>query len=276
MKWKLANLAGIDVYVHWSFWLLPGWMLMSAMSSSGFVAAISTVTFLFAVFGCVVLHELGHALAARQFGIGTRDITLYPIGGVASLNEIPRSPVKELVIALAGPAVNVAIAGAILGGSLLAGAGYHISLSRVPGWNFLTELMFVNIGLVVFNLLPAFPMDGGRVLRSFLAMRLPYEQATTIAARIGKVAAILLGLIGLFSNGSLVLVAMFVYLAAQAELAAVRSAVNSRTIYVGPSQWNSPDVSVPPGDGIVWLSEVTSRPGEPIVIRVTNRPGQPW
>jgi Zn-dependent protease len=276
MKWKLANLAGIDVYVHWSFWILPGWMLMSAMSSSGFVAAVSTVAFLFAVFGCVVLHELGHALAARQFGIGTRDITLYPIGGVASLNEIPRSPVKELVIALAGPAVNVVIAGAILGGTLLAGVGYRLSFSHVPGWNFLVELMFVNIGLVVFNLLPAFPMDGGRVLRSFLAMQLPYERATAIAARIGKGMAVVLGLLGLFYSGSLVLVAMFVYLAAQAELSAVRSAVSQGPVYVVPPQWSSPDVSAPPGEGIVWLGEVTSRPGEPFVIRVTTRPGQPW
>ena len=271
MKWKLGELAGIDVYVHWSFWLLPAWILMSA--GGGLSAALSSVIFVFAVFGCVVLHELGHALAARQFGIGTRDITLYPIGGVASLERLPKNPVKELVIALAGPAVNVAIAGAIFFGAILLSAGYQTSLLGLAGGAFLVNLMWVNVALVVFNLLPAFPMDGGRVFRAFLAMRLPYARATVIAARVGQLIAVLLGLVGLFSSGTLVLVAAFVFLAAQAELTMVRSFGSGWTHGEPPVQtWVSPYRPPVNEEGIVWLSDVGSRPGGGFVVRVATRP----
>jgi Zn-dependent protease len=271
MKWKLGELAGIDVYVHWSFWLLPAWILMSA--GGGLSAALSSVIFVFAVFGCVVLHELGHALAARQFGIGTRDITLYPIGGVASLERLPKNPVKELVIALAGPAVNVAIAGAIFLGAILIGAGYHTSLLSLAGGSFLVNLMWVNVALVVFNLLPAFPMDGGRVFRAFLAMQLPYAKATAIAARVGQGIAVLLGLIGLFSSSTLVLVAAFVFLAAQAELAMVRSSGMGWS-HAEPhvQSWVSPYRAPVNDEGIVWLSDVCTRPGGGIVVRISTWP----
>lgn len=219
MKWKLGEIARIGVFVHWSFWILPGLILMSALSAGGGMgAAIGSLVFLFAIFGCVVLHEVGHALAARHFGIGTRDITLYPIGGVASLNRIPRNPYQELVIALAGPAVNVVLAGLFFL-AIVSGLGALLPLAASPlDGSFLMGLMWANVVLVLFNLVPAFPMDGGRVLRAFLAMQLPYVQATEIAAKVGQAVAVVLGLVGLYLRMPILfLVALFVFLAAQAE-----------------------------------------------------------
>jgi Zn-dependent protease len=219
------------------------------------------VVFVFAVFGCVVLHELGHALMARQFRIGTHDITLYPIGGVASLTSIPSRPSQELAIALAGPAVNVAIAAALFAGAIMTGVGGPTAIGSLIGGSFLISLAWVNVALVAFNLLPAFPMDGGRVLRAFLAMRIPYVRATTIAARVGQAIAVLLALVGLFSSVTLVLVALFVFLAAQAELTMARMRA---TGWNAPPVWQPKRPPSPPvfdgtyGDeqGIVWLGDV--------------------
>jgi Zn-dependent protease len=262
MKWKLGDLAGIGVYIHWSFWILPAWLLLSSLRAGGGLAAgLWTIALVFAVFGCVVLHELGHALMARRFGVGTHDITLYPIGGVARLERMPSKPSQELAIALAGPAVNVVIAGALLIGFVLAGVGWQVGALNFLEGSFLANLMWINVALVVFNLLPAFPMDGGRVLRAFLAMTMDYVSATTVAARVGQGVAILLGILGLLTGSMLVLVALFVFLAAQAELTSVRT--RSRP-------WAAPqvfDAEVPVArpawtahsrdeDGIVWLSEV--------------------
>jgi Zn-dependent protease len=276
MKWKLGELAGIGVYVHWSFWLLPVWIALTA--GGGPPAVLSSLILLFAVFGCVVLHELGHALAARQFGISTRDITLYPIGGVASLESIPRNPVKELVIAVAGPAVNVTIAGAIFLGTGLLSAAYPMPLLSPAGGSLLWNLMWINVALVVFNLLPAFPMDGGRVLRAFLALQLPYERATAIAARVGQGIAILLGLLGLVSNGTLVLVAAFVFLAAQAELMAVRSRSPRWVHAESPVRTWVPTCPMPENaEEIVWLSDVRGRPrGEVVVWLAAPPPRRSW
>jgi Zn-dependent protease len=260
MKWKLGDIAGISVYVHWSFWILPGWILLSSWSAGGgLLAGLAAAVFVFAVFGCVVLHEVGHALAARRFRIGTRDITLYPIGGVANLERMPTRPSRELAIALAGPAVNVAIAAALFGLILLGGMGSQVFSPTAAGGAFLVNLMWVNVALVLFNLLPAFPMDGGRVLRAFLAMGLPRLTATTVAARVGQVMAVVLGLIGLFTGGMLVLVALFVFLAAQAELTMAR--MQSGLRYHG---WPSPSgprargpYDAPVDDpGIIWVGEV--------------------
>ncbi len=236
MKWKLGNVAGIGVYVHWSFWLLPAWILLS--SGGGLGGALSTVLFVFAIFGCVVLHELGHALMARHFHIGTCDITLYPIGGVASLERIPRRPLQELAIALAGPAVNVVIAAALFVLLLVVGVGTQGLVFTFAGGSFLVNLLLVNVALVVFNMLPAFPMDGGRVLRAFLAMRLPYLRATEIAVRVGQLVAIVLGLVGLLTGGTLLFVALFVFLAAQAELSmARRNEMTGPSSFVNEASW---------------------------------------
>ncbi len=221
--WELGKLAGIRVRIHWSFLLLPAFVAWSVGSMAGAQAALAAVLFILAIFGCVVLHELGHALAARRFGIGTEDITLLPIGGVARLQRIPRQPLQELVIAVAGPAVNVVIAASILVGTLVAPNGAATLLdSDVLSGSFLGRLFWANIALVIFNLLPAFPMDGGRVLRSVLAMMMPYTRATDWAASVATVMAVLFGFLGLFGNPLLILIALFVFLGARGEAMMVR------------------------------------------------------
>ncbi len=215
-SWHLGRLAGIDVRIHWTFLLLPIWIYYSSLAAgSGAVAATVAVLLVFAIFGCVVLHELGHSLTARRFGIPTRDITLLPIGGVASLQRIPRSPWQELAIAIAGPAVNVVIA-TVLFALLPVLAATSIFSGGVLA--FFGQLAWVNVALVVFNMLPAFPMDGGRVLRALLAMGMPYRNATRLAASVGQVVAILFALFGLMSaNLMLVILAGFVFLAGRGE-----------------------------------------------------------
>src|SRR5215510_1376726 len=181
-SWKLGRALGIGIYVHWTFFLLVAYVLYTNWGLGGSARALYAVGLLIAVFFCVVLHELGHALMARKFGIATRDITLYPIGGVARLERLPDKPSEELWIALAGPAVNVAIAALLLP---LVMAGHFLTpllpLGEVGsfadtvwsmGVSFLFYLMVANVVLVLFNMLPTFPMDGGRVLRALLAMRM--------------------------------------------------------------------------------------------------------
>lgn len=232
-SWRIGELAGIGIYVHWSFLILPGLIGLSAFNQAGAAAALDAVLFVLAIFGCVVLHELGHALTARQFGVGTRDITLLPIGGVANLERMPRHPIQELLIAVAGPAVNVAIVIAIVLWFQVSGRIGTLLPEGLFTGSFLVRLLWANVGLTVFNLLPAFPMDGGRVLRSLLAMLLPYSQATDVAAIVGQVVAVLLGLLGLFGNFTLVLVALFVFFAGRAEAAMVRRQERGRGVNVG-------------------------------------------
>ncbi len=211
--WNLGSISGIKIRVHWSFLIVP-FLAYYSNVAAGQGVALTAVTLVLSVFGCVLLHELGHAFAARQFGIGTRDILLLPIGGVASLEHMPRKPMQELWIAVAGPLVNVVIAGAIFIGLFVGGVG----TTNFFGW-FLTTLAIYNLLLVGFNLIPAFPMDGGRVFRSIMAMFYPYTRATQLAATLGKYCAIALGLFGLFSGQfMLILLAAFVYFAGQAEL----------------------------------------------------------
>lgn len=210
--WELGRISGIKIRLHWSFLLLPIYVYMSTIAE-GQIQALLMVGLVLCVFGCVLLHELGHAFAARQFGIGTRDIILLPIGGIASLESMPRKPLQELWIAVAGPLVNVVIA--LLLFTLLS----LVSLPAVLG-NFLYNLAAVNVFLVLFNMIPAFPMDGGRVLRSVMAMFMPYVKATTIAATVGKYCALLMlvfGLININTHFMLILLAGFVYMAGQAE-----------------------------------------------------------
>jgi Zn-dependent protease/CBS domain-containing protein len=231
-SWPIGRLAGIAIYVHATFPLLLAWVGLSAYQREGTTAAvISGIGFILAVFAIVVLHELGHALAARRFGIATRDITLLPIGGVARLERMPREPRQELVIALAGPAVNVALA-LLLWIALTVTPGgtpsvESISLdSSLLNRAGLTRLLIVNVWLALFNLIPAFPMDGGRVLRAALALRSRnYAKATETAARVGRFFALLFGLLGLFVTGNpfLVVIALFVWLGAAAEAAAVQT-----------------------------------------------------
>ncbi len=215
---KVASLAGIGVYVHWTFGLLIGWVLLVHVSAGHSVGeAFASVVFILTLFLCVVLHEFGHAFAARRYGIATRDITLLPIGGVARLERMPEKPAQELVVALAGPAVNVLIAALLLAGLAATGAYAEGVALRPLAGSFWERLLAVNLLLAVFNLLPAFPMDGGRVLRAVLAVRLGRRRATRIAARVGQGAAVLLGLVGLLANPFLVVLAVFVFIGARSE-----------------------------------------------------------
>jgi stage IV sporulation protein FB len=225
MGWsfRIARIAGIDVRIHVTFLLLLAYFGYQGYahdhSAAGAVASLVRVLSLFL---CVLLHEFGHALAAARYGIKTPDITLLPIGGVARLQRMPDKPGQELVVAIAGPLVNVVIAAAIfLGFRVRAGLG----LQQIdnPTTGLLEWLLLVNVVLVVFNLIPAFPMDGGRVLRALLAMRLSYSQATRIAARVGQVLALGFCLLALMGGGwMLLLIAIFVYFGAGQEAAAAQ------------------------------------------------------
>jgi Zn-dependent protease len=214
LSWKLGRVAGIDVYLHPTFLLL---LLFLGAQGGGAMAILLLVL----VFGCVLLHELGHALMARQFGIETADITLYPIGGVARLRRFPRAPGAELLIALAGPAVNFAIVTAL---ALLGMLGVTELFAESMVGFVISQLMLVNVALGLFNLIPAFPMDGGRVLRAVLSAWMSRVTATTIAATIGRTLAVLFGLLALVSmnvnSNWLIHVALaaFIYFAATAEL----------------------------------------------------------
>ncbi len=224
MKWtmKLGRVVGIDVYVHATFALLIAYIGFSALPS-GLAAALAGIIFVLLVFACVLLHELGHALAARRYGIGTRDIVLLPIGGVARLERMPEDPRQELVVALAGPAVNVVIAAVLYLAGAAAGAFSGFGAAFAASTVF-ERLLWVNLMLVGFNLIPAFPMDGGRVLRALLAFPRPHAQATAIAARVGKGFAVLFGVYGLITgNLFLVLIAVFIYMAGGAEAAFTRT-----------------------------------------------------
>ena len=222
-QWKLGTFAGIDVFVHATFLLLIAWIGYSHWLQYGtFAKALEGILFILALFLCVVLHEYGHALTARRYGIKTRDITLYPIGGVARLERLPDKPIEELWVALMGPAVNVVIAALLFVYLYLTRGLVPLTDLTVASGSFLARLMTVNITLVLFNLIPAFPMDGGRVLRALLAMRMDYVRATQIAANIGQGLAFLLGLFGLFNNPFLLFIAFFVWIGASQEASMVQ------------------------------------------------------
>ncbi|MCB1077045.1 MAG: site-2 protease family protein, partial [Verrucomicrobiae bacterium] len=219
MRWsvKIAKVAGIEVRIHLTFLLLLAFIGISYYQTGGRAAAIEGVAFVLIIFGCVLLHEFGHAIAAKRFGIATPDITLLPIGGVARIQRMPDQPYQELIVAIAGPMVNVIIAGI-----LFFIIGLKVDWDQAtnladPTGSMLAKVAAVNVMLVIFNLIPAFPMDGGRVLRALLAMKLGNARATQIAARIGQALAFAFGFIGLFSNPMLIFIALFVYLGASSE-----------------------------------------------------------
>ena len=223
MAWSisLGRIAGTEVRIHLTFFLLLIWFGLVAGAKDGTAAGFAAVGFIVAVFACVLAHEYGHVLMARRFGIGTRDIILLPIGGVASIERMPDNPTQELLIALAGPAVNVVIAFVLIvffGASFGGGQADPATIQNV---DFVSRLAMINVVLVVFNLLPAFPMDGGRALKAILSYWLDKVTATRIAARIGQAAAFGLGFLGLFGNPLLIFVALFVFLAAGQEAYAV-------------------------------------------------------
>ncbi|MFQ3591582.1 MAG: site-2 protease family protein [Gemmataceae bacterium] len=220
MGWSfpIARIAGIEVRIHVTFFILVAWIGVAHYLQGGPAAAVSGIVFILALFLCVLLHEFGHALAARLYGIPTPDITLLPIGGVARLQRMPDQPMQEIVVALAGPAVNVVIAAVLF--LVLDRWGDLSEIKQITSHEvgLLPKLAAVNVWLVLFNLLPAFPMDGGRVLRAVLAMFMNYATATQTAAGIGQAMAFLFGLLGLLGgNPMLLFIALFVYLAASQE-----------------------------------------------------------
>jgi Zn-dependent protease/predicted transcriptional regulator len=232
VRWsfRIFRLVGIDIEMHVGFPIMVAWFALSQGDSR---AAMVTVGELLLMFGCVLLHELGHALAARRFGIATRKIVLLPFGGVAQLERMPEKPTQELVVALAGPGVNVILATGLAAFLLARGVTPDEAFARTLAGQGLPEFLLLgNLVMLLFNLVPAFPMDGGRVLRALLAMRLPYARATRIAAQIGQGFAMLFAVVGLFmvpKNPLIVFVALFVFMAAGEE----RSMVATRTALSG-------------------------------------------
>ena len=227
MSWflNIGSVAGTKVRIHVTFLLLLAWIFGVEYIAGGPQAAWSGLLFIVLLFLCVLLHEFGHIFTARAFGVRTPDVILLPIGGVARLERIPEKPSEEFLIAIAGPAVNVVIASLLV---LLAGANLsadHLAALESADVSMIDRLAAVNLFLAVFNLIPAFPMDGGRVLRALLAARLGYVRATEIAAMIGQWVAFALGFLGLFGNPLLIFIAIFVYLAAasEAHLVAIRA-----------------------------------------------------
>ena len=227
MKYSLSlgTIFGIKVQIHWSFLILLGWIVMKNMrSGSGTEQTLWSVLFILTIFLCVTMHEFGHALAARKFGIKTKDITLLPIGGLARLERIPEKPKEELIVALAGPLVNVVIVAVIYPFVHFTMDIANVKqLESITSDNFIFNLMVINLWLAIFNLIPAFPMDGGRVLRALLAMKMQRHKATEIAVRIGQLAAVGFVILGIFSNPFLIFIGLFIIMGAQAELEMTKS-----------------------------------------------------
>ena len=221
---SLGRISGIKIIVHWTFFFLIAWIVFSDLKRGGNTESVLfNVAFILAVFTCVVLHELGHSLMAKRFGIKTKKITMLPIGGVASLERLPESPKQELLVVIAGPLVNVVIAVLlyfIVPVQDVIQLNFTEIFESIMPYNlqsFLFFLFIVNVGLVVFNLIPAFPMDGGRILRALLAMKIGRVKATNIASSLGLILAVIFFLVGLLYNPFLMIIALFIFLGAFSE-----------------------------------------------------------
>jgi Zn-dependent protease/CBS domain-containing protein len=275
MPWSVnfGSVAGTAVRIHVTFLLFLAWIVVTSYASGGAQAAWDGLLFILLVFACVLAHEFGHIFTARAFGVATPDVTLLPIGGVARLERIPEQPWEEFLVAIAGPAVNVVIA---VGLVLFAGARLdmqHLQAIESARISLVDRLAAVNLFLVVFNLIPAFPMDGGRVLRALLSLRMGFVRATEIAARIGQAFAFLLGFAGLFGNPMLIFIGIFVYLAAASEAQLVAIRAMSRGVPIGAAMMTEfarlpPDAHV---DEAVQTLLRTSQ-GEFPVVDVDGRP----
>ncbi|MFP4643932.1 MAG: site-2 protease family protein [Spirochaetales bacterium] len=221
MKWsfRVGRAGGIDLKVHATFFLLLLWVAVADISAGSSAAeTVASIGFILALFACVTLHEFGHALAARRYGVATRDVTLLPIGGIARLERMPENPSQEFVVAIAGPLVNVVLALIFLAAIAISDTSIptpdELALGEAP---FLVRILSANVALALFNFLPAFPMDGGRIVRSVLAIYLPYPRATAIAASLGQFMALVFGFFGFLFNPFLIIIAVFVWLGAGQE-----------------------------------------------------------
>lgn len=257
MKWsaRVGRFAGIDVYIHVTFLALLAYFAVVFWTESHSLAAVATgLGLVLLLFLCVLLHEYGHALTARRFGIRTRHITLLPIGGLALLESMPTDPKKEILVALAGPAVNLVIAAAAF--LLLQVAPPGMTVPGMAGLGFLEALIAANLTLAIFNLLPAFPMDGGRVLRAALSFRMDRLRATQIAANLGKVLAGGLALWGLMGNPVLILIAAFVWIGGGAEAAALEAATRLSRRSAGQAMITA-FATLSPGDPLARAIDLT-------------------
>jgi len=222
MSWSfsIGRLLGSELRVHGTFFLLLAYIGGAAYLQAGIDAAVNSLAFVVVLFVCVVAHEYGHALMARRYGIRTPYITLLPIGGLAQLERVPERPGQEIAVSLAGPAVNLVIWGGLL--AVGAQGGAEALSSPMASENFLARLAMVNLALALFNLLPAFPMDGGRVLRALLSFAMDRVRATRVAAVAGQIAALGFAVLGVFTaNLLMIVVAVFIFFAAQGEANAV-------------------------------------------------------
>lgn len=218
--WNLGRISGIPIRIHLTLLILLAWIAGSyALSGATLGATAVGVALVASIFVVIVVHELGHALVARRYGVGTRDIMLLPVGGIASLERMPDKPHQELAVALVGPLINLVLAGLFYIGITLAGGTTDLANVTSIGGAFAAQLMWINVALAVFNLIPAFPMDGGRALRAILTMRLGPQRATNIAASLGRVFAVAIGVFGLFYNPLLLLIAFVVWSGATQERA---------------------------------------------------------
>jgi stage IV sporulation protein FB len=275
MAWSLniGRIAGTEIRIHFTFLLFLIWIFASSYTAGGSAAAWNSTVFIVLLFGCVLLHEYGHILTARAFGVATPDVTLLPIGGVARLERIPEEPYQEFLVAIAGPAVNVVIAFALVvfGGASL--DPHYLASVGGTGVSMLDRLAVVNVFLVLFNLIPAFPMDGGRVLRALLAIPLGFVRATQVAATIGQILAFAFGIIGLFYSPMLILIAVFVYLAASSEAHLVALRAMSRGVPVGAAMVTQ-FVTLSPDDDIEHAVETLLRTsqGEFPVVDAAGKP----
>jgi Zn-dependent protease len=239
MKWSISagSIFGIKLRIHLTFFLLPLYVFFSDIKA-GFAQAGLSVLFVCAIFACVVIHELSHSLVARRFGREPKNITLFPFGGVAAIDMIPTKPSQEIAISIVGPAINIVIAImlAMVGGLKLAAAveGTNLTASQ----SFIADLIVANIVLAVFNLIPALPMDGGRVFRSILALKFGFLRATLWAVTIGKVIAVLFIILGFRYNPWLVLIGLFIFTGADSE--------KRQAIYMAILSQRPPDLTIPP------------------------------
>jgi len=219
MGWslKLGKIFGIDFRIHVTFFLLLLFIFIAGASQRGALVALRAVLFISAVFACVLIHELGHSLIARRFGKEAKSITLLPIGGLAMMEEMPEKPGQEIAMSLVGPFINLAIAGVLyLSVGQWSGIGTP-NLFPDSAQAFFAGLIGVNIILAIFNLIPAFPMDGGRVLRGLLAMRMDFVRATSLAVFIGQAVSLFFIFFGIFFNWWLALIGFFLYMGAGTE-----------------------------------------------------------
>ncbi len=285
MSWsiRLFRVKGIEVKVHLTFVLILIWAAYywSGSTGEGLQGALFGVAATLLLFGSVTLHELGHSMQALKYGVRVRDITLLPIGGIAQMEEIPEDPRQELGIAIAGPLVNFAIAAALIGIGALLQAQALITVPELfrslgaASWaGMLAYLTMANLAMGLFNLIPAFPMDGGRVLRALLAMRLDYPKATSIAVAVGQGLALLLGLFGFMSSSfTLVLIAVFVWMGAGQEGKQVQIKSVLHGMKVGQAMTRQPQ-TLSAADSLVRAAELTlttSQANFPVVERDSGR-----